>query len=145
MQLELSDQEIEFYSRQLLVSGWGSKQQLALKNSIVILSYESELLALYLAGAGVGEIVYEKNVENIKKLNPNIEIKRRINSSKNKSNKTENFKISNDIMPRKCFEIGPENHDSKHILIPIEKNNSPIKTALLTAIKCINIITKQAS
>ena len=57
MQLELSDQEIEFYSRQLLVSGWGLKQQLALKNSIVVLSYENDLLALYLAGAGVGEII----------------------------------------------------------------------------------------
>ena len=85
MQLELSDQEIEFYSRQLLVSGWGLKQQLALKNSIVVLSYENDLLALYLAGAGVGEIIYEKNAEKIKKLNPNI----RISSKINKANKTE--------------------------------------------------------
>ena len=142
MQLELSDQEIEFYSRQLLVSGWGLKQQLALKNSIVVLSYENDLLALYLAGAGVGEIIYEKNAEKIKKLNPNI----RISSKINKANKTENLKtLSNaklsNIKPKKCFEIGLKNHDSKHILIPVEINDSQIKTALLTAIKCINMIT----
>ena len=126
MNLELSEQEIELYSRALLVSGWGLKQQLALKNSIVILNYEDDLLALYLAGAGVGEIVHKKNVEHIKKLNPNIKI----------SNN-----ISNNISSRKCFEVTKKDHDSKHILIPIEKNNSKIKTALLTAIKCINVIT----
>ncbi len=130
MNLELSEQEIELYSRALLVSGWGLKQQLALKNSIVILNYQDDLLALYLAGAGVGEIVYQKNVERIKELNPNVTVIKNIKNTKRVDN----------IKEKRSYEIALKNHDSKHAFIAVEKKDSPIKTALLTAIKCINII-----
>ncbi|WNC71528.1 HesA/MoeB/ThiF family protein [Thalassotalea psychrophila] len=56
----LSNQEQLRYSRQLLLNGFNEKQQLALKNSNVLIIGAGGLgnpAALYLAGAGVGKII----------------------------------------------------------------------------------------
>lgn len=56
----LSDQEQLRYSRQLLLKGFGEEQQLALKNSNVLIIGAGGLgnpAALYLAGAGVGKLI----------------------------------------------------------------------------------------
>ncbi|WNC67806.1 HesA/MoeB/ThiF family protein [Thalassotalea nanhaiensis] len=56
----LSNQEQLRYSRQLLLNGFDEQQQLALKNSSVLIIGAGGLgnpAALYLAGAGVGKII----------------------------------------------------------------------------------------
>jgi molybdopterin/thiamine biosynthesis adenylyltransferase len=55
----LSDAEIERYSRQLLVDGWGEAAQLALREASVLVIGTGALgspVASYLAGAGVGRL-----------------------------------------------------------------------------------------
>jgi len=53
---ELNEEEIERYSRQLLLPGWGAREQLALGEAHVAVSARAEAAALYLAGAGIGRL-----------------------------------------------------------------------------------------
>lgn len=55
--MQLDENELEIYSRQLLVKGWGLKQQLALKQSVVLIHSENEVVARYLISAGIGHII----------------------------------------------------------------------------------------
>lgn len=54
---ELTSNEIERYSRQLILKNWGRAQQMLLKDCSVCLPLANSVLALYLAGAGVGNLV----------------------------------------------------------------------------------------
>ncbi len=55
----LSPEELERYSRQLVLEGWGEEQQLRLRDASVLVVGAGALgspVALYLAGAGVGRL-----------------------------------------------------------------------------------------
>ncbi|MEA2168985.1 MAG: hypothetical protein QOF76_2285 [Solirubrobacteraceae bacterium] len=55
----LTDEEIERYSRQLVMEGWGEAQQMAVRDASVLVIGAGALgspVAAYLAGAGVGRI-----------------------------------------------------------------------------------------
>ena len=127
MQLGLSELELEFYSKQLLVTGWGLKEQLALKESTIIINFKNDLLVLYLAGSGVGRIIYKNSVDKIEELNPNITVSKTIDYVDNIDN---------------CFEIVKNNEKSIYKKINLEQNTSEVKSALLTATKCVNTIAK---
>ena len=74
----LSSEEIERYSRQLILNFWSEEKQLALNKTSVGLSKEFSETALYLAGAGFGKIFLEEPEESLLKkcqaLNPTIEV-----------------------------------------------------------------------
>ena len=52
----LTDSEIDRYSRQLLLKGWGEKQQLGLRQARIAISSKAKVAIRYLVGAGVGHI-----------------------------------------------------------------------------------------
>lgn len=58
---ELTSKEIERYSRQLVLKNWGSAKQMLLKDCSVCLPFANSVLALYLAGAGVGNLILRPN------------------------------------------------------------------------------------
>ena len=53
----LSAEELKRYSRQLIVTGWGIKEQLILKQLRVAIPSSLPSAALYLSAAGVSEII----------------------------------------------------------------------------------------
>jgi hypothetical protein len=54
--MQLSENEVLRYSRQLILRGWGAKEQLQLRSLRVGVSISLPSAALYLAAAGVGQI-----------------------------------------------------------------------------------------
>ena len=78
MNQSLGSEEIERYSRQLILSFWSEEKQLALRETSVWLSKQFSETALYLAGAGFGRIFLEdlqpSLVSSCQALNPAIEI-----------------------------------------------------------------------
>jgi hypothetical protein len=52
----LSENDLERYSRNFLISGWGSRVQLGLKESVVVFEVLDEICARYLLAAGIGAI-----------------------------------------------------------------------------------------
>ena len=77
--MSLTDNEIQRYSRQLILQNWGSAQQSSLKSMSVAVSCELPSAALYLAASGVGRILLlgESTSElraSIQGLNPNTEL-----------------------------------------------------------------------
>lgn len=54
--VEFSDQEIERYSRQLILRNWGLETQARLKHATVIVSSSFPAACYYLAAAGVGNV-----------------------------------------------------------------------------------------
>ena len=54
----LTEEEIARYSRQLLLQGWGAREQLRLRQIVVGLPVELPSTALYLAAAGVGTLAF---------------------------------------------------------------------------------------
>lgn len=77
--MNLSPTEIERYSRQLILSNWSGDFQVNLKNVRAACSSQHTSTALYLAAAGIGEIVIvgEQNpwlLERLTNLNPEIRI-----------------------------------------------------------------------
>lgn len=78
----LSENEIDRYSRQLILSGWGGREQERLKNFTLYVDSRYISAAVYLAAAGVGTIVLvgpertttgtEALAAHISRLNPNI-------------------------------------------------------------------------
>ncbi len=53
---ELDEERIDRYSRQLLIPGWGSREQERLGGIHLAVSANAPVFALYLAGAGVGRL-----------------------------------------------------------------------------------------
>ena len=77
--VELTEDQIERYSRQLLLPGWGTREQRALGDAYVTVSARAEAAALYLAGAGVGRISLLFAADDVlatrlRRLNPDLEI-----------------------------------------------------------------------
>lgn len=71
MSLELLPDEIERYSRQLLLKNWGAREQTRLKEIRGLISVRAEVLLRYLVGAGVGRIALfgsDKNSELLRSL-----------------------------------------------------------------------------
>ena len=54
--MQLTEIELETFSRQLLIKNWGLKQQLNLKLSNILLRSENEIAARYLIAAGIGTL-----------------------------------------------------------------------------------------
>lgn len=59
--MQLTEEELEIFSRQLLIKDWSYKNQLALKESIVQLDTENEILARYLISAGIGRLIIKSD------------------------------------------------------------------------------------
>lgn len=76
----LTVEEVERYSRQLILKGWSEETQLNLRSLSVAIPSSLPSCALYLAAAGVGQLaIYgesgESLVSQLKEFNPNIEVK----------------------------------------------------------------------
>lgn len=129
MQLDqLSDSELEIYSRQLLVKGWGLKQQLALKSSVIFLTVENEIAVRYLIAAGVGRI-FLKSTDLLKSLlaqNPNVILESMSNYDK---------------LPINCIEVTAVGQKSKFTSIEFESKGSYVLDGILVASAIINKIT----
>lgn len=52
MQIELTEAELEKYSRQLILRGWSSELQLQLKSITVSIPFQFKILRRYLLAAG---------------------------------------------------------------------------------------------
>ncbi len=74
----LTEEQIERYSRQLLLPGWGSRQQQKLLSSSVAISGRAEVAARYLIGAGVGTVTFLGDVTEAAMaagaLNPDVSV-----------------------------------------------------------------------
>jgi molybdopterin/thiamine biosynthesis adenylyltransferase len=73
----LSLDEIDRYSRQLVVSGWGAEGQEKIRAARVAVAGSgeaAEAAILYLAAAGVSSLTVEKFAEEARALNPLVEV-----------------------------------------------------------------------
>jgi hypothetical protein len=74
--IDFNEAELEHYSRHFLISGWGTKQQLVLKNAKLFLNVPNEIAARYLSAAGIGNLILSPDLAHLlpqlRELNPNI-------------------------------------------------------------------------
>ena len=78
----LTESQIERYSRQLLLTGWGSAEQVRLARAAIGVSAKAEIALRYLVGAGIGSVAVlgdempQDVIEDVQLLNPEVEISR---------------------------------------------------------------------
>jgi hypothetical protein len=77
--MNLSREEIDRYSRQLLLPNWSSELQESLRNTTILVDARLDTLAIYAAAVGIGRIVLAgENTELLRDLSNDL---KRINSS----------------------------------------------------------------
>lgn len=129
MQLEaLTEIELEIYSRQLLVKGFGLEQQLALKKSAVFLNFENEVAARYLIAAGVGRIFIKSSeiFETLKNQNPTVSV--------------ELFN-SYQQLPENCIEVINQGEKSQFVAYHFISTDNELLDGILISSALINKIT----